>query len=263
MTSDDGQRAGLGEPVDQATFRPLGWPNGPWLLVAMGALALAITGWGWATLLPAEPRWLWLAGLGAAGASGGLGAAARRTRDGFGGRWPATTMGLLTLVALAGFVSLPVDEGVPFPVILMSLGALVLGIAGGLATVVIGAIRLLGRHGDGLLALGLIAVVIVGLNTFDSTAMRLQGPAGDHLAAEAEALSAGPSAEAAYGQASPSPFVVAGTGRRLVAWRIPRFDTETLLLVHDPDGLINLDDLPASVVWCGHVTGPWWNCTYG
>ena len=260
--SDGGGRPGRVEPVDRSATRRLGWPNGPWLLVALGALVLAITGWDWATLLPADPRWFWLTGLGGAGGGGSLVVAARRPRDGFGVRWPATTMGLLVLVAVATFFALPVDESVSAPVVLLSFAALIAGFSGGLATLVFGTIRLLGRRWDGLVALGLLAAAVIGLAAFDPMAMRLRGPAGDRLSAEAEALSADPSAKDAS-ETSSSPFVVAGTGRRVVAWRMPRFDTEVPLLVHDPDGLIGPDDLPDAMAFCGHITGPWWSCTYG
>lgn len=258
--------AGLGPGTGRRSDLPANkWvcPNGPWLLVSLGATALAIVGWGWATTLPADPQWFWLVAVGGLVASCGVVCAAHRPHDQFLHHWPASTLATVSLVALATILAVPIGQGTPAIVLVLGGVSLLVWPTAGLAGLIIGLIGLYRRPWDLVVAAALVLGTFLALSVLDPLAVRLRGGAGDRLAAEAEALTADLSVEAVHSHATVYPAVIEGTGRRVVVWVIPKFETQTPLLVHDPTGIVDADDPPGGMVDCHHIVGPWWECAFG
>jgi hypothetical protein len=245
---------------------PAWLPEGPWFLAALALAGVAFLGFGFAETLPVDDRGRVVGIKAAIGAAVALLLAVRRPRDGFLWSWRATTATVAVLAAVAVVVS--EGAGLGFGVVLLALA--VAGF-GGLALIILVAVGLSEKRTrlDALLAAALIAASIATFAVVDLFALRLESSAGDRMVAEAAALRADASiVEDTPG--SSSPFVVAGAGRRLVAWELPSFSIgpSTTLLVHDPDDLLAgphppEERSPGDLNDCERVTGPWWTCTSG
>lgn len=253
--------------VGSAPRRGPGWlPDGPWFLVALALVGLAFLGFGLAETLPVDERGRPVGVAAAAGAVIALGLAVRRPRDGFLGRWRATTA---TVAVIAAVAALTVElaglgNGAAFLVLLLTgLGGVMT-----LAVIAIGFVRRTTRV-DALVAAALVAVSVSIVASVDLSSLRFESPAGERMADEADALRADASVAEEH-PGAPSPLVLVGTGRRLVAWERPSFSIgpDIRLLVHDPDGLLDVppspdEMLPGGVRECDRITGPWWDCSYG
>lgn len=212
--------------------------------------------------MPADPRFYWLAGLGGLITVVSLVLAARRLPDGFMLRWPGSMLAVASLVAIATFLAIPIAKTTPTVVSVLVPVSLLAGLGSALGALIFGARGLIRRRWDGPIAIGLVLGALVALQAVDPLAIRLQGPAGDRLAADAETLAADPAAKEVGSDPHTYPAVIEGTDRQVVVWELPQFDTQTPLLVHDPAGLVDLDDPPGDVIDCRHVTGPWLVCAF-
>lgn len=255
---------GSGEP-DSSARRGPGWlPDGPWFLVALALVGLAFLGFGFAETLPVDERGRPVGIAAAAGAVVALGLSVRRPRDGFLRRWRATTVVFVVMAAVAALLSGLGGFG------LALLTMAIIGF-GGLASIFVVTVGLAERRTrlDALLASALVAAAFATFVVADLAALRLESSAGERLGDEADALRSDATVAEKY-PGAPSPILVVGTDRRLVAWQLPSFSIgpDVRLLVHDPDGLLAVrpspdEMLPGGMRECDRITGPWWDCSYG
>lgn len=234
-------------------------PSGRSTLVGVVGGGVAIYALGLATTVPADPRFFPLAAAGGVGVGVALVLAVRDRRFGVHPAGTATTAAAwLFGLWVPGLVGPTTVWAAPLTVlaVLVSLPLTVF--------LVVGTIGSLARdRRDVAVAVGLVVAVVASV-PLAQLEPRLRGPAGRDLAAEAAALSerAVPEVDDVTA-AGAGPHVLADTERRVVVWRIPRWDPAIPVLVHDPDGWIDQDGRVGLLDHCEHVTGPWWRCSAG
>lgn len=234
-------------------------PSGGWALVALGAVTLAAVCFGWATTVPADPRFFVPAAGSAVVAFFALGLAVR-DGEGLGGRWAATTAAtvLASLVLLA--FRFPISTWT-VPLVLVAVAAVV---PLSIGVLVLTVRSLAGNRWDAVAAV-LVAAAMFAIGGFDDVRFRLDDDVRADLAEEAVALGAdgaAPEVDSIRGDRR-APFVVAGTDRTVIAWPIQRWDTSLPVLAYDPQGHIGGDGAVGMLDACRRISGPWWTCSAG